>query len=274
VKTLETIHSENEQRHLERISKEKKAVSPSNVLEYQREILAPGKRNKLVEILGKITIEANSPDLPKLYNEIKYKHLKGILQGKRNDFLNSLIGYVTQPQASNEESWVITYDDFDSKVGDLTSRYCRETRTFPSKYYRDNNAPNGEDTAEFQDYLFVRKIGDIEYKEIINEAIIDYLKSIKTINEEFGTYLVPPRRTKQYSNELRNIFRGKYRRALRNCRKIVTESQDLFDEITNAESHEFEGFITRPPRKFRNGVLHLLMNDTDDTLKWRLEEDD
>lgn len=269
---LQKIYKQTEKRDKER---QKKALSTKmktpGVLSFQRFILDSSRRNKLIQVIKKFNIEACSPELPELHSIIKQQYIKGILDGKKDDFLASLIGFITQPSSSKTHSWEITYDDFDKKVGDLTTLYCRETREFPRKHFNSREFPDNKQVEIYQNYTFVRKIQDIEHQIVIVEAIRDYLRTVRTIHEELRNYEVPPSRTDNYIAELIEIFVKRHRIASRRCKNVVRDSQIFFDEITIEEPLEFEGF-KRPPIGFRNGLLHSQLDDIDKKLQWKLEK--
>lgn len=270
LKILETIHRQAEERELERQNKALDAKPKTDVFLLQRFVLDLARRDKLNQVIEKFVIEARSPTLPELHTVIKQQYIKGILDGKKDDFLDALIGFITQAPATSEQRWEIAYDRFDKKVGDLITLYNRETRVFPRKHFDSAKLPDAHQVDAHHDHTFVQKIQDIEYIPAIPKAVRDYLGAVQTINEEFKNYEVPPSRTKNYANELVEIFEARYRVASRKCRDIIADSQNLFDNITVEEPREFEGF-DRPPMEFRNGLLHTQMDDEEKDLQWRIE---
>lgn len=270
IEILEAIHSQAEGRELERQNKTSDAKTKTpDMLLLQRFVLDPLRRDKLDQIVKRFVIEACAPTLPELHTVIKQQYIKGILDGKKDDFLNTLIGFITQAPATREQRWEITYDRFDKKVGDLIVLYSRETRVFPRKHFDGAKLPDGRQVDAHRDHAFVQKIQDIEHHTIIPKAIRDYLGAVQTINEEFKNYEVPPSRTENYASELVGIFEALYRVASRKCTDIIADSQNFFDKVTADEPREFEGF-GRPPTAFRNGLLHTQLNDNV-KLQWRLE---
>ncbi|MBI4849435.1 MAG: hypothetical protein HY808_12820 [Nitrospirae bacterium] len=273
IKILEAINQSAEEREAER---QKKAVKNkakiSDVLLHMRYVLDLSHRTKLLQVIERFIIEACSPTLPKLHKLIKEKHIKGILEGKQDDFLYALIGFITQPQAVKAQRWEITYDQFSRKVGDLNTLYCRETRVFPRKYFDTAQLPNAHQLDAHRDHSFVQKIRDIEHETVIPKAVRDYLDTVRTVNEEFKNYSVPPCRTKNYADELIEVFESRYRIASNKCADIITDSQNFFDTITSEEPREFEGF-DKPPMAFRNGLLHTQMDDAAKKLYWRLKNE-
>lgn len=268
---LEAIHRQAEERESER-QNEASDVKPKtpDVLLLQRLVVDLSRRDKLNQVIERFVIEACSPTLPELHTLIKQQYIKGILDGKKDDFLDSLIGFIIQAPATREQRWEITYDHFDKKVGDLNNLYCRETRVFLRKHFDSAKLSDILQVDAHRDHAFVLKIQDIEHLPAIPKAVRDYLGAVQTINEEFKNYEVPPSRTKNYADELVQIFEARYRIASRKCMDIIADSQDFFENITVEEPREFEGF-DRPPMAFRNGLLHTQLDDDDKDLQWRLK---
>ncbi|HEV2695908.1 MAG TPA: hypothetical protein VG347_23665 [Verrucomicrobiae bacterium] len=270
IKILDAIHANFEKR-FEAEQKESGATpKPSEVLSLQRIVLEQKNRDKLKRIAAKFVIEASSATLPDLHSLIKDRFIKGILNGKKDDFLNALIGYVAQPGATKNQKWEITFDQFDKKVGDLTSAYCRETRSFPSKCFQGTNPLPANQLKQHQEHNFVLKIKEIEHHAVIAEAIRDYLGAMQTLNEELSKYEVPASRGERYAQDILTLFTKRYRVACSKCKDQKIDSQNFFDEHTASPPNDFEGF-THTPFGFRNGVIHIQMEDAPKNLKWKLE---
>jgi len=242
----------------------KQTVSP--VLKHQRFVLDPQRLTKLKALIGKVWIEATAKNLPDLYDELKQVRIRGVLSCKKNDFLNSLIGFVCRPNQKADERWEITYEEFDAKLGELTDIYRSETRVFPSKYYNEVEAVKPD--ADRED-LFVKKIHDIQYPEVVALAIHHYEATIQTIDEEFKAYRTEPEKLRRYSQAVKERLLGRYRIA---CRKYIDEIQDsknFYDETVISPAPDFPGFQDSPDW-FRNGLLHVHMNDVKANCRWRL----
>jgi hypothetical protein len=142
---------------------------------------------------------------------------------------------------------------------------------FPRKHLDNPKKPNAHQLQEHRNHTFVVKIQDIEYSEVITDAVSDYVAAVKTVHDEFKNYEVPVSRTENYTAELVRLYNIRYRIACRNCMEIIPDSQTFFDNCTSDEPREFEGF-ERPPDAFRNGLLHTQMDDDEKKLQWRLEK--
>lgn len=257
---LESILSETDARLLVR-QKDKTDILPSEAHSLMRKILHVDNREKLKSILPKFKILSSEPMLTSEYEELVDKKAKGILDKNKRIFINSLLGFVSSPPvAMRGDGWEISFDFFDKQVQELYSRYCTETRIFP-------RLPNNPPSIQSEGRLFVKKIEDIQYHEQIPAAIGDYSKAQSVIIEELSSGAIVEN-YQIYQEEVRNAFAPKHRIAVRN--KVgdrISAPQNLYDEVTSAESPEFSGY-QRPPRSFRNGVLHGLMDDPQDDLRW------
>lgn len=251
-----------------KVANAKKA--PTAVLKHQRFVLHPKRRAKLNALLGKVWIEAQAKNLPDLYEELKQGKIRGILSGKKGDFLDALIGFVCRPDKKAGEQWVITYEDFEAKLANLSTTYCKETRLFPRKYF---TGPGSGDGSPDRDDLFVTKIRDIEYPDVICEAIHDYEATLATVNREFKAYGVDPAIVEDYSREVEGQFAADYRVACRRCSDELPDSQDLYDGTTSRHASALPGFEDTPCA-FRNGLLHQRMDNPSTDLKWRVSRNE
>jgi len=265
---LEEIHAEFEEGFSAKLAKDPSS-QPSKVLSHQRYAMDPGLNARLKDIAPKVLIEACQPTLPDLFSKLKDTRAQHILEGKRDDFLNALIGFVCRTDKKAGERWEITYEEWSAKVQDLSSTHCKDTRRFPRKYYQ-GETPNPLDVQQF-DELFVRKIREIEYESQVSKAVYDYESTVKTINEELCAYRVDPEVTKGYARTVESRFSSEHSIACRACTDEMRDSQDLYDKVIGTEPPRFSSFDDVAD-EFRNGILHISMNDAEKQLKWRVRK--
>jgi hypothetical protein len=274
-KRLEILQLINQQAKKREVERQENVLNAKpktpEVLLLQEFVFDPARRSKLLQVIERFEIEACSPELPELHSLIKQQYMKGILDGKKDDYLATLIGFITQPHATKSQKWEITYDDFVKKVAELTTTYCRETRIFPRKCLDRSQKMDTKELEEYHRHTFVKKIHDIEYFDFVSEAIRDYIGSVQTVKDEFKKYEVPPSRTDRYVAEIVKVFEKKYRVASRQCSDIIIDSQNFCDVFTSDPSCEFEGF-EKPEIAFRNGLLHAQLDDDNKNLQWRLRK--
>ncbi len=266
----EIINDSEKRAKQKQASKTNTVVSES--LKLQRWTMEASRKAKLKSVIAKLVITCNAPSMIELYNKIKTTHCQPIPIANREDFWSALLGYLIHPDIVGQLRWEITCEAFEARIQQLTSTYCLKTKIFPQKYLSEEFTPEDSAIATCENHLFAKKIEEIEYKEIISEAIDNYIRASLTVLEEFRKYQVPPSRHKAYAKEVLKAFKPKYRHALRHVSDVIIDSQDLYDEVTGEESPDFQGF-DNPSRTFRNGVLHMQMNDSEKAIKWRLEKD-
>jgi hypothetical protein len=266
---LHTIHREAEEREHRR-SNGTQNHSPPECLSLQRVVLAPSSQQKLEAVVKRFLIVAKSPGMDDLYKRITQQHCKGILRGKQEDFLDALVGFVISSRVASQSNWEVGYEEFVERVATLTTQFCRGTQVFPAKYLSATVSAVLPTQDSHPPQLFVQKLHDIEYDEVIGEAMRDYIRASKTILEEFKNYEICDMRYLDYIQEVLSVFHPRYRSASRRVSvDIVKASQCFYDEITSEESPTFPGF-DRPPRTFRNGLLHMHMDEPKHNLKWKL----
>lgn len=249
-----------------------KSVDPKKelgaVLKLQRFILEPSRRSKLKDLIGKVWIEVRAKKFPDIYEELKKDRVRGTLSGKKDDYLNALIGFVCRGDKKAGERWEITYEAFEAELGSLNARYNNETRIFPRNHF---SSQESVDSSMTYDYLFVRKIKDINYDEVVCDAIHDHEATISTIHQEFSEYAVDPLSVKEYAIDIEKRFKADYRKACRGCSDELTASQNLYDETVAKPASPLPGFGDTPDG-FRNGLLHQRMDDPNIDLQWKVRK--
>ena len=167
-----------------------------------------------------------------------------------------MIGFIYN--LGNKESWRISYGEFKAKCEDLTSNLCRKKFTFPDF---QGLIATEQEVAKNATKKFVSKIQDINYTEVIPEAIGNWLEFTKSLNEDLDNSPVYREKTNSYQQELIATYETKYRKAKRNS----TNPCDLYDDIIGSEPLLIGS--DRPHIAYRNGVIHDAM-DSNDNLKW------
>jgi hypothetical protein len=240
----------------------------SPVLKHQRFVLDPQRHAKLKTLIGKAWIESKTKELPDLYEELKHDQIRGVLLGKKGDYLNSLIGFVCRADKKAGERWEIAYEEFELKISQLNATYNNETRRFPLKYFGQRDQMDG---STGRDDLFVKKIRDIEYPEVICSAIHDYEATMATLGQEFKIYVVDPAAVENYTIDLENRYLADYRTACRKCSDELGDSKDLYDKTIGSPATALPGFGDTPDG-FKNGLLHQCMDKPHAGHKWRLSK--
>jgi hypothetical protein len=255
----------------EEFNKQKnKSNSTQNLL---NDVLKPDKRHKLLEILEKFTIQSKSDNDEVLYKKLKETRTDGILEEKKDEYLDSLIGYIIKPEITSG-GWEIKNKDFRQKTKSLIETYTSTTKVFPKI---EIPLITNDIIKEHQSYLFVQKIEDIDYCEVKSEAISDFIYSRTVLNEELKNYEISKKEYRHYENELLKSFQVKRRKALLNANStnLINESKKLYNNTTDEVASNFYNF-NDTPKSYRNGILHELANDSNNpsNIVWKLEVSD
>ncbi|WP_237732484.1 hypothetical protein [Bathymodiolus thermophilus thioautotrophic gill symbiont] len=246
---------------------EEKSQSESKISKVLNFVLDEGRREKLLQILEKFEIYCSKPKDDIYYKELKDKYCKHIPEENKNNYIDALMGYIISPEVSNN-GWKIKYVDFSQKAQTLTEKYVQNSTIFP-----DIKKPS---PISDKNYLFVKKIQDIEYEAVVSDAISDFIRTRSAINTELQQYQFNQEDYRGYEENIYNNYIAKRRILSRSADKggIIGKSQDLYDEITGQNSPNFKNF-NDTPTYFRNGLLHEMANDGEipDKVVWKIKVD-
>jgi len=225
--------------------------------------------NKLLPVIDKLFIASGSTRRDELSKEIIERELKLIPAHNQSNALNSLIGFVIRAEKYSE-GWEITYNDFTKECQDINEKFKASSTIFP--YDITLKEINPEEIEEKKDFLFSRKIFDIEHDDdVIIEAIRDYCFTIKTIMKEFGGRTTKRKSIDNYSSELLDSYKPQYRSASKDCteKEVLIKSQKLYNSIIGESVPNFD-IYNNTPKIYRNGIIHVLANDDRKELIWKL----
>lgn len=247
--------------------RKKKSPSTLGLLE---KVLSEENKGKLSKILDKFLILDSSENDVALYETLKQKHCK-VLSVKKGEFLDALLGFIINPKIT-ASGWEITYEDFNKKCSSLVEEYSSMTKIFPKKH--SNAIVSDSEQLEYKDYQFVRKIKDIDYIDVVGEAITDFVNTRKTITEELSEYKLGIDQYDIYQKELHRNYLTKYRQASRETSigRLINDSKNFYDSIIGSPVQSFRNY-NDTPLFFRNGLLHELAElGTDGTnVIWKLD---
>ena len=241
LKILQDIHSSNS--------------STSEIARIQEDVINKGD-DALLQVISKITLFTEAESKEDILNRIKEKNVLGIPDNNKDVFLQGLVGFIYS--LGSKESWCIHYGKFKAKYEDLTSHLCRKEFPFPD--FQGLIATELE-VAENTTKKFVSKIQDINYEEVIPEAVGNWLEFTKSLNEDLDNSPVYREKTKNYQIQLISQYKARYRTA-----QIRSEDpRILYNEITGNTPQAINNYT--PHVAYRNGVMHDAMDSNDD-LKW------
>ncbi|QDF29354.1 hypothetical protein [Halarcobacter anaerophilus] len=236
-------------------------------------VLDANKNDKLLEILDIFIIESGVDNDEVLYDKFIETRTDGIIEAKRDEYIDSLVGYIIKPEITSG-GWEIKNKDFRQKTTSLIETYTSTTKVFPKV---EMNPITEKDLSTHQSYSFVNKIEDIEYKEVKSDVISDFIYARRILNEELKNFEISKKEYDSYEDEIFRTFESKRRKALRsaNSSNCIDKSKDLYDDVTGENSPDFYNY-NYTPKKYRNGLLHEIANDEENPNKlvWKLEVSD
>ncbi|MWP49656.1 MULTISPECIES: hypothetical protein [unclassified Gilliamella] len=245
---------------------EKPHHKPSEVLAIQREIFNE-KNAELKEIIPKIVIVSDAPNYEKKWSEMVRKYARGIPSENQQLFIQALIGFLISAQV--QDGWEITNSQFTEEVRKINSLYQNGQHIFP-KIKKSADL----DHTKYVDKLFIKKINEISHHEVLTEAINDYVyanaiiwKELKGLQKSYEYYL-------EYQNQLKRKHNSKYREKCAELKlnadhDIVISSQCFYDHLMGDDPQLLCPY-TNTPIDFRNGVYHILADDDNDNIHWKL----
>jgi len=249
----------------ERTETELNAEKPSEVIKLQKAVMKNSSNEELMSVLARVVLHVESEDLNTLKNRY-YNKLSGYIPpANRQAFAEGLIGFIYE-QANNAE-WVIEKAAFDQKREALTAKWGPTLFTIPDFTHRDATE---EEVDKYLTELFVDKILEIEYEDVLPEAIGNWLELRNSLIEEFNGYPQFRETVNRYREQWIRAFSAKYRVASRKQGSSTTISQDLYDQVLSEMPFGIDGY-PNPDFVFRNGLIHDAMDDDERDLKWRVE---
>jgi len=247
---------------------QRKRSKSEKIIKIFETVFSSENTSKLETVAKKLTFDSLPMD-----NNGYYKKLRDIYGGhlpkiQRERFINELYGYIINPHVV-ESNWEIKYDDFSREKMELSKKLQDNTTVFPGKIHLKDI-----DANDYAESLFVQKIKDIEYDEVLSDAVSDYVHTAQMIMQEINVSPTIKSSYEEYEDNIEYSYKTKYRKACRNCgeNEIINKSQDLYDDITSSNDGTFHTYNVVPPY-FHNGVMHILAEEKPEVV-WKLKTKD
>ncbi|WP_431196571.1 hypothetical protein [Pseudomonas syringae] len=252
------------------------AARSSKARKLQQHVMAPERRNALMEVLERMHITTGAESLEQRLQSYQTRHLKPIRPSKCQQFIEDLLGFMSSPQLVIG-GWKITHQAFTDKLSELTHQYMKHPKTFPKV---DLAAlKKAIDVEEIRPMPFAQKIVEIGGEHHLKRAALYRVVAQNTISDLYTDgvlfkpmldgYLGNHHTLHQYGREL----------AMLGCTGITcptelsTRSMVFFIERNGLPVEPFCGLEHTMP-EFRNGIYHMLAGekpeDEDDEFHWRL----
>lgn len=241
------------------------AEKPSEIIRIQKEVMLKSTESELKSILGKIILHVEADDLDVL-RQVFFTKLDGFIPlANRQVFTEGLIGFIYE-QASNTH-WIIEKKLFIQKKESLTARWGPTLFTIPD--FNDRDASECE-VEIYLSQLFAHKILEIEYGDVLPEAIGNWLELRNSLIEELNGYPQFRNAVNRYRKQWIRQFSHQHSTASRKKGNLTAISQDLYDQVMSESPFGIDGY-PHPDFVFRNGLIHDLMDDEDLQLRWKVK---
>jgi hypothetical protein len=233
-----------------------------------KKVFSPDNSSRLEYITKKLTLDSLHVDGIGYYYKLRDVHGNHLPIIQRERYINALYGYIFNPHAI-ENNWEIKYADFSKEKMELSKKLQENTTVFPDKIKLADI-----DTNKYTESPFVQKIKDIEYDEVLPEAVSDYVHTAQMIMREIKISPTIKSSYDEYEENLERNYKTRYRKACRNCGEdeIINKSQDLYDDIMLSNDGTFHTYKAIPPY-FHSGVMHILAEDNPEVV-WKLNKED
>lgn len=229
-------------------------------------IFSPNNFLRLEDVIKKLTLDSLPIDGISYYNKLRDVHGSHLPLIQRDRYINALYGYIFNPHII-ENSWEIQFDAFSREKMELSKKLQDNTTIFPNKIHLKDI-----DVNNYTESLFVKKIKDIEYDEVLSDAVSDYAHTAQMIMQEINISSTIKLSYEEYEDNLESSYKTKYRKACRKCgnNEIISKSQDLYDDIIDSNDGTFHTY-NNVPNYFHNGVMHILAEEKPNVV-WKLKK--
>lgn len=248
---------------------------PSRAVQAQRFVMDEERRETLLDVIEKVQIVTDEPNLVTRADHVKSVYCKGVHPEKHDDYFRAMMGFLIDPEKSRN-GWKVTYEDFDLQIASLNSLYGRHSRRFPvvdKSLFKDKVGD-----PSYLDRLFVKKLHEIEYPTKVPTAILEHMVAVYTISSELQRFNLEKDDIDRYKEEQLNRHVSLRAAAMRRCSREpkeywCDESKSFFD-LRCGETPDKIPTFDDTSLDFRNGIWHMLADDEDEVdsekLHWRL----
>lgn len=256
------------------IGAEKKEREKTFRSEYDRIFNDGYNKENLLDILDKFTIENKQANIEKITETI-YPSIITIPDENKWNFIASLLGVILMSITNPPFKWNITYDAFQKIVQTEAAKYYRtDCLPLPLEFARQE--PDKKSADALLEKVFVKAIKDIEYDEVIPEAVSDYWKSSMTITKYFQDNPTYCRDIELYQIDLKTKMNATKRNALIDSEGTTRKEQikigkKLYNDVISWDAKDF-GSIIQNQAYFQHGVIHDIVDEKE--FKWSVSEEE
>lgn len=228
-----------------------------------QELVMSAEESLLIAVLEKVTLFTEADNSSAIQEKLLAKPL-GIPQSNLLAYLHGLIGFVYSKADSH--CWQVTHKDFYAKCEELTSQLCKKSFTFP--VFVGYEASENE-IETHKNKPFVQKICDIEYHDVIPDAVGNWLELQNSLLEQLDENPLYRSETKKYQDKIVKKFKLDYSDAQISMVDPITSSKKLYNKVIGEHPLNMGNDI--PPIEYKNGLLHDAMDDGKRNIKWSVK---
>lgn len=260
-------------KQLKGIGKVSKAREETFRSQYNRIFNDSYNENRLLEILGKFTIEAAKTSLVGISNEFS-KYVGHIPSENRDGYIGALLGEILIKVKDPPHKWAVNRTEFEQILQAQTAAYGTQgVSPLPSEYEKVD-VPK-EKITELAQKKFVFSIREIQYEKMIPSAMADYWKADLTVAKYFRDNLMYLESLDSYVSDLTTkMYYTKEDSELTaegaTAEEQIRISKQLYNGVMRWDANDF-GSIIRNQGFFQRGVIHNIVDETD--FKWKVGEE-
>lgn len=240
-------------------------AQPSGSHAIQRTVLDIANIARLREVVSKFIIADESPGLRETYVHLKTRYCGHIPQSNQDGYLGALLNVIIRPDTI-ENQWTITKAEFNEALKSASSKFGQGNKRFPQLFRTDPAAPLTPAQEALRGHPFVKKIRDIDHHDGIPQAIRDYHETQMIAFRDFRDHSIELPEYIGFASEVEAQFTLGYAIAQQ---QHPQNSKLFYDKTIREQAPPFAGFES-PPREFKNGVIHMHLNNESKQHKWKL----
>lgn len=239
--------------------------------QYTRIFGSKYSKENLLAIMDKFSIESSRKNIAGISDEFS-KFIGHIPKNNRDSYIGALLGRILILVKNPPHKWEITRELFDNIQQTESAAYVVDSqKPLPTEFAR-HEIPNVEKEA-LRDKKFVQAIRDIEYTQMIPDAISDYWKMDMTVAKYFCDDIMYLSSIADYKDDLSEKL--KYAKEEKKLDKSgnneILLSQRLYVEAMKWNATDF-GSIVKNRSFFQHGVIHDIVEEGN--FEWKVGDED
>jgi hypothetical protein len=228
------------------------------------------------EVIAKVRIISNEPDLRSRANTMKNRSTVGVRTDKVDEYFDALLGFLISPELIIS-GCEVTHEQFGNRVASLFGRYHQNSTVFPRIERKE--IVSRIDESLFSSRLFVKKLHEIEHFTAVSNAIVHHVIADHILIEELKSFTIDKDDIEEYKDDHRQRHLSLRDMAARRCNQVapeyrMDECKNFYGERLGEQALEKFASYDKVSTEFRNGIYHHLADEEDEPgkepFRWRL----